>query len=790
MHYRGTLMPGNVLIQLFLFRFTPAPQNFSVIYLFRCFKINRFWFKMYAINFFVLNLDAHTLKMNTRNKLQCICIMLLLMPCALSGQISRGGIPIQIQKLKSLSSNTDLVIMPAIDNIKMRQSYSKSGENMLKPFRFAHSFDVALNPKNSGTWYNTTEVNVWQLRIRSTGAYSVNLILNQFRLPENARLFLISQKTGEIKGAYTSDNNSESHMLAIEPVEGDEILVQYEEPVRVPFPGELNISKVAHDYVGILYNDHRPLGASGSCNVNVNCDIASGTENIRDGVCRIIIEGTDICTGTMVNNTALDGAPYILTASHCIGSETKAQSSIFLFNYESPYCSSIDGDVSHTLSGSSLKASFDSLDFSLVRMNNVPPDNFRPYLVGWNRMNLPPASSICIHQPLGDIKKVAIDNNAAVTAKFNNKYYAKGFWNIQRWEYGVTEEGSSGGPLFDQNKQLIGTLTGGSASCSPGLPENDYFEKFALAWDYRKTTANQLKVWLDPINSNVEKLDGMVLNSEKTTCRSETNFKDNDIYASIPISEGAISKSYWSGTNSAGITEFAEQFKFASSCIIQGISMGIAKAEINSIYKNSYIDVNVYQGIDAPDKLIYTEKFNINKFYNDAMNYLSFTTPVKTTGNFYISCNISKMNAGDSLVVYMANRKGDVTNSLFLKDKNGWETYNSLSNNKNGSALLVELIACNVNDTITPIDPDLSRARFFPNPVNGNSTLTIETVDQIDCLEDVAVYDLLGKKQNITCLQIALNKLTMNFAGKRAGIYFIRLQTGGKNIVGKISYLP
>ncbi len=744
--------------------------------------------KMYVFNFFVLNLGTDTSTMNIRNKLQYICILFILLPSALSGQISRGGTPIQIQKLKSFSNNTDLIIMPAINNAKFRELYSTTNENRLKPFRFAHSFDVSLNPKNSGTWYNTTEVNVWQLRIRSTGAFSLNLILDEFKLPENARLFLISQKTGEIKGAYTSDNNSNSHTLAIEPVGGDEILVQYEEPVDVSFPGELNISKVAHDYVGILKNDHRPLGVSGSCNVNINCDIAGDSERIRDGVCRIIIEGTDICTGTMVNNTALDGAPYILTAFHCINSEIKAQSSIFLFNYESPYCSSIDGDVSHTLSGSSLKASFDSLDFALVRLSNVPPDNYRPYLVGWNRKNLPPTSSLCIHHPLGDIKKIAIDNNAATTAKFNNNFYAKGFWNILRWESGVTEEGSSGGPLFDQNKQLIGTLTGGSASCPPGLPENDYFEKFALAWDYRKTAANQLKAWLDPINSNVEKLDGMTLNSKKTTCTSKTNFKDNDTYASIPIPDELTQKGYWSGTNSRDITEFAEEFKYAGSYIIQGISLGIAKAKINPIYKNSYIDVQVYQGTDMPDSLIYTETFNINKFYSDAMNYLSFATPIKTTGNFYISCNISKMNTGDSLVVYMANRENDVTNSLFLKDKNGWATYNTQNNAGNGSALLVELIACSINDTIE--NPILTEARFFPNPVSGNSTLTVETFNQIDCPEDVTVYDLLGKKLNVPFTLVAQNKMTLNFSGKRAGIYFIRLQAGGKNIVGKISYLP
>ena len=212
-----------------------------------------------------------------------------LLPSMGYGQISQGGIPIQINKQKYASVTTDLVVMPAVDNLVLRNKYSRTDESMLKPFRFAHAFDVALSPNNCGKWFNTTEVNVWQLRIRSFGAYSLNLILNQFRLPEGARLFLISSATGEVKGAYTSMNNTAAKVLAIEPVSGDELIVQYEEPIGVSFRGEFVITKVAHDFIGISGDGvHRPLGISGSCNKNVNCDVANGDENNRDAICRII----------------------------------------------------------------------------------------------------------------------------------------------------------------------------------------------------------------------------------------------------------------------------------------------------------------------------------------------------------------------------------------------------------------------------------------------------------------------------------------------------------------------
>jgi len=742
--------------------------------------------------------------MQIKTIFRVVFFLSILLPALAHGQLSQGGIPIEIIKQMSAISNTDLVVMPAIDNQMMRTKYSRTDQNRLKPFQFAHSFEVSLSPNNSGNWYNTSKVNVWQLRIRSTGAYSLNLILNNFKLPDGARLFLISSGTGEIKGAYTSLNNTDSQILAIEPVSGDELLVQYEEPVHVSFPGTFLISQIGHDFIGITSSGpHRPLGISGSCNVNVNCDIANGDENLRDAVCRIIIDGKEICTGSLMNNTAKDGTPYILTAFHCYlnsnGTSTptptelerKAQASVFLYNYESPYCSSIDGDVSHSLSGSTMKASFDSLDFALVSLNNVPPYNYRPYMAGWNRVNLPPASSLCISHPKGDIKKVSIDNYGAYTSTYSSSlYHVNGFWKIARWDNGVTEVGSSGGPLFDQNKQIIGTLTGGDAVC--GNPVNDYFEKFALSWDYRKEANKQLKYWLDPLNLNSEKLDGMYLNSGMTLCKPFTNIKDNESYQAVQILEDLIKKGYWSGTNRDGYTDFAEQYKFSKNCEVLGITLGIAKAKTNTNYTQSFVNVQVFEGKDQPQTLLYSENFDIKKFWSDGMNYLQFQNPVKTTGNFFISYNIEQLHEGDTLAVYMANRKSDVTNSFYLKNQSGWLAYNSKNLNGNGSALLTELIACNIDDPldVEVIKPDLKEARFFPNPVKGETVLTVQTVDPIDCPEDIAVYDLLGKKQNVLLNLINSNSLSVNFSGKRPGIYFVHLESGGRTIIGKVAYLP
>ncbi|HAH24138.1 MAG TPA: hypothetical protein DCL77_10350, partial [Prolixibacteraceae bacterium] len=717
-------------------------------------------------------------------------LLLFLFQGVVQAQISQGGMPIQIQKLKSILSD-DLIVLPALDNEKLRQANAvEEGQLMLKSFHFAQPFDVSLNPKNSGKWYSDGEVNIWQLRIKSTNAYSLNVIFGRFNLPDQAKLFLIGEKSAEIKGAYTSANNSDSHVLAVEPLAGDEILIQYEEPVGVSFPGEIEITRISHDFMGLKSYDPRiPLGVSGSCNVNVNCDIANGDEEVRDAVCRVLIEGTELCTGTLINNTSLDETPYLLTANHCINTEKAANATVYLFNFESPTCATVVGDVSRSLSGSSLRAAFDSLDFSLVRLSNPVPKYFHPYFAGWNRKNQAPSSSMAIHHPLGDIKKVAKDNDIPITARYNTTYLANGFWKILKWDYGVTESGSSGAPLFDQNKQLIGSLTGGSATCS--MPTNDYFEKFALSWAYRSEASKQLKTWLDPINSNVEKLNGMYQQPETEVCKPITNFKDNDLYSSIQIINGTTKKGYFSGTNTAGFTDFAEQFKFSKSCEVQGISLGIAKLVTNPAFAQSFINVQVYDGDDKPTTLLYSQKFDIKKLWADGMNFLHFQTTVKTSGNFFITYNIQELHTGDTLSVYMANRKTDTTNSFFLKNNAGWVSYNSQNLPGNGSALLTELIACSIDlpTTVDSLDT-VAIASFYPNPLNGNSLLTVKTKIKIDFPQNTEVYDLLGKKLNISYSLTAPNVLMLNFSNQMPGIYFVHIEAGGRSIVGKIAYMP
>jgi hypothetical protein len=703
-----------------------------------------------------------------------------------AAQISQGGKPMEFPVEKS-AQTTNVIELPAVDNNALLRDLEKEmAANELKPFRFAFAFDVALNPDNSGQWTNWDGYNIWQLRIHSAGAYSLNLIFDRYYLPEGARLFVVGTDCQDIKGAFTSFNNKEYRKLAIEPVTGDDVLIQYEEPENSDFRGDIQIGQIAHDFVGIKSASgvvgRRPKGLSESCNVDVNCDLGNGYENQRDAVCRLVINGTELCTGTLINNTSLDGIPYLLTANHCISTETSAQQTVFLFNYESPYCSAFDGDDSRSISGSSLKANFDSLDFALVRLSDKPPYPYRPYYVGWDLATTAPASTLTIHHPQGDIKKISVDNEKPGTASFRTQYLSNSFWKIYKWEYGTTEAGSSGGPLFNPKKLLIGTLTGGSANCSS--PTNDYFSKFSKQWDYRSEPAKQLKAWLDPGNTGQTSIQGYSPYSGAEVCLAETNFLNTDTHTN-----GMTGSGYWAGTNPSGTTSFAEKFSFADACTLEGVSVGIAKVKPAIAGKTSMLKVQVFDGTDYPGNLLYSSQVDINGFYVDAMNYIPFTYPIETSGNFFVAFSLENLGAKDSLSMYIASPLAGRVNTMYLKQNGNWTTFADLNSGK-GSSILMEIVACGFDtDTISEKLDEGQLVKAYPNPVGSNGILTIITSEEFDLPEQFNVYDLLGRAVKVATVSAQPNVVRLDFSGLRSGIYVVKYQIAGKSYSQKVSYL-
>lgn len=727
-------------------------------------------------------------------KIYCLFLIIFLLVPVLktNSQISQGGQPMEPVSLKN--GFIPVATMPAVNNSQLLKSSLQAFNDtpVLKPLKFAHTFDVDLNPLNSGRWIKAENgYNIWQLRIRSDSAYSINLIFQPFRLPPNARLFIYNNDKTQILGAFTDFNNKSFNSLAISPVRGDDITIQYEEPPNPQFKGQLAVKKVNHDFLGILTdpNGRRPLGISGTCNIDVNCDLAKNWKQIKNSVCRVIIEGSEVCTGSMLNNTREDKTPYVLTAHHCFADFINGEhNTVFLFNYESPYCGSIDGDITNSVSGSLKVAESDTLDFSLVKLSLIPPPDYRPYYAGWDHSGTIPDSVAVIHHPLGDIKKIALDYDSPVISSFGNDpdFMVNGFWRTLRWDYGTTEAGSSGAPYFNQDHRLIGSLTGGVATCSN--PVNDYFERLDRSWDHYADSLKQLKHWLDPLNSGVETLNGMDGYKDADFCDAFTHLIDGDSPVLTPmLGKLGQKQGYWAGTNDNNITEFVEKFSIPGNETLDGLSLGIAKLKINSAGTGSHITINVYNGSQNPESLIYSKDVPLNNLVRGAMNFVGFDKTVQPEDTFFVGFDLSHVLFVDSIAIYQAVRVGN-NNSLYYKQNNTWLDYH-LETGTLSASLAFELVACNVQSNVndTPRVKSVVDIELYPNP--ANSEITLRTSKQIS-INDISVFDLLGREVMVGITQTGSFEYELNLAGKRAGIYFVRVRNRSFNASQKFYYNP
>jgi len=419
-------------------------------------------------------------------------------------QLSEGGTPRSFQQLSSWSLIDARVMAPVDVEAMLAQDDIEEQEGL--PFRFGAPFDVNYGLQNSGEWQKLSDGSgIWRLRIVSEGAYSINLIYDNFYLPPGAKLYVYSEDREMTLGAFTDRNNKESGLFATAPVKGGDITVEYYEPSNVRGLGHFTITRVVHAYKDIFGfgNPDKAYGSSGSCNVNINCPEGADWQlEKRAGAMVLLGNGTRWCSGSMVNNVREDETPYFLTANHCLNGE---ENWIIMFRYESPGCANEDGPTNYTVHGTTLRATNTYSDFALVELSEIPPVSYNIYYSGWSNVDVAASSAVGVHHPSGDIKKISFENDPLSSTTYLGTS-GESHWRVTDWDVGTTEGGSSGSPLYDPNHKIVGQLHGGYASCTSQT--SDWYGKFSDSWDYGGSASTRLRDWLDPDNTGATTLSG------------------------------------------------------------------------------------------------------------------------------------------------------------------------------------------------------------------------------------------------------------------------------------------
>ena len=432
-------------------------------------------------------------------------------------------------------------------------------------FNFGKFVLCDISSSEHGLWTEVDGGKVWTLAIEAKNAKGISLYYDDFWIPSSGELYIYNPMQTQKIGPFTSKHNHNSGLFATEVIHGEILVLEYFQPEYEINDLKLSINRFAYAYRDISGGQLNGYNSSDECQVNANCSEGNTWENQKMSTCRIQIGSgwnVGLCSGALINNTLNNCTPYVISADHCFSggdiSVNGLNQSIFYFNYRSVACNNSVPNNTYSVTGCTKKANsggegnVGDPDFFLVELNSYP--DFNPFFSGWNRSNIPATSGVSIHHPSGDIMKISTYTNTLSSASGlgfgnDNTTHWRVFWSETPNGHGVTEGGSSGSPIFNQNGLLTGVLTGGSSFCT-ATNQSDIYGKIWHAWDQVGNSNNQqLKPWLDPANTNAVTLNGIYCNQSATVTAaftsSETNVCLNSYVTFSSISSGEVTDYSW-----------------------------------------------------------------------------------------------------------------------------------------------------------------------------------------------------------------------------------------------------
>jgi hypothetical protein len=435
--------------------------------------------------------------------------------------------PFSLSEISSISP----IVLPDLDFEKIK----KEDASKVFDIRFAAPIPCQIALEKDGQWHETAEKRLWLCKIKSNKAEGLSLLFKHFYLPKGATLSFFSPDKKQNLGIFDEKSNNNEGTFLTNVLLGETIVLQYEELKNNPEKGSFEIFSAYHVYKKHHLNlpstqekesadrgDERlnfGFGTAQNCNININCPQVdtSIVKDIKRGVVRITMvlkEGMGYCTGTVMNNTAKDGKPYILSAYHCEDGYTPYYNLWkFDFHYESPNCNNPTQEpVNQSIIGCVKRSGWVSTDFLLLELTTPINNNFNTFYNGWNRTtDTPVGNTYMVHHASGDIKKYSETNFLTLVynqpIQWNNMVTTPANFHFRnKITVGIIEVGSSGCGLFNKEKQLVANFNGGEFDlCTVnGL----YYGRLSKSWEGNGTPQTRLKDWLDPLNSGAMEMNG------------------------------------------------------------------------------------------------------------------------------------------------------------------------------------------------------------------------------------------------------------------------------------------
>ena len=715
-----------------------------------------------------------------------LIIIILLVSNLTFSQIGIGGTP------PSFSDNnlTKEISTYTLSDFNIDKIIKEDTESANKGDRYRYAFDVEvnLNTANSGSWSKLSDGRkIWRLKINANNSQAVGLYYSKFNIPIGGLLFIYSENKKQIIGAFNHTTNKKNQEFATELIMGNNVILEYIAPEFNTKHPEINISSVSYAYrnVNHIKNTEKEIYASGACEVNVKCPEGDNWQDQIRGVARISLKignGYYWCSGSLVNNTNQNCEPYFLSAYHCGEGASTADINqwVFYFNYESNTCIGTTASESYTVTGATLKAEAENTtgtysDMLLVILNQDVPSSYNPYYNAWNRSTIASASGVGIHHPVGDIKKIS--TYTSQLTNYNSTHWET-YWSATTTNHGVTEQGSSGSPIFNSSGEIIGTLSAGTASCS-NLTGYDIYGKFYYHWESNgSTSSKQLKPWLDPAGTNPIKLAGK--NADCSTTPSNNCQKLN--YPLI----GTQLYSYINGNNSYGDKVKANKYTTPAGLkYITEVDVAFTYITGNAFATLAIWEDNITTGLPNNTYLASTT-INTNTIINDInsgnITKFTFANAVEVSGDFFVGIILPTVT-GDTLVL-ISNSDNDTNPGIAWEQwsDNSWHQYSAANSWNSNIALAIYPSICkfplSVNDNKV-----IDIIKVYPNPTKNLINIELENANNQNT--SVYLYNIYGEILNINVNKTSTG-LIVSLKDLPKGVYFINILNNKQSYKAKV----
>jgi lysyl endopeptidase len=379
-------------------------------------------------------------------------------------------------------------------------------DHMGKPLQIGFGREAAQTSTPAATqqvlrWKTTASGSqVAAINFTSTGAKGMRLGLLVNQLPHNStlRFYAKGDTTAfEVKGSVVldviaknvtaGDTSNDAHTYWSPVLKANNGTLEIDIPAGVNISDvQVSIPNITHMFLSMneaqsiltqsTYDATNPYRTGNvstqTCQIDVTCTtpLPAATDAVAWLVFNQIGNSASICSGTLLNDNLNSGTPYILTANHCISTQTYASTLYTDFKYRSLACNNAaTGEYYPTATtGAKLLYTAAATDSTLLSLYGTP--STAVLFAGWDATVAPALNTVIhgIHHPRGDQQRISRGSISSYFARSGtggmaNSNITSGTILGVAQTSGNTEPGSSGSGLFkgaDSNPQVIGQLFG------------------------------------------------------------------------------------------------------------------------------------------------------------------------------------------------------------------------------------------------------------------------------------------------------------------------------------------